>query len=79
MNRGRIVTMAIPLMIGIGPFLSASAAESDYDASAYAYGNVPYGSLDFDYWGDGRDWRRGRDHDDGFHGGGDHGHGGSRR
>jgi len=79
MNRGRIVTMAIPLLIGIGLFLSACAVESDYDASAYAYDYAPYGSLDFDYGGDWGDWHRGWDHGHGFDGGGDHGHGGSRR
>lgn len=71
MNR-KITTMAIPLLIGTGLFLSACAVESDYDASAYAYDYAPYGSLDFDYGGG---WDRGHD----FHGGGDHGHGGSRR
>jgi hypothetical protein len=47
MNRGRIVTMAIPLLIGSGFSLSACAAEPDYAAPAPAY-DYPYGSLDFD-------------------------------
>jgi hypothetical protein len=74
MNRGRIVTMAIPLLIGSGLLLSACASEPDYAAPAYAYDypDYPYGSLDFDYWGGGG-W--GHDH----RGGGDHGHGGGHR
>lgn len=79
MNHGRMVTMATPFLIGIGLLLSACTAEPDYAGPAPAYDYAPYGSLDFDYGGDWGDWHRRRDHDDRFHGGGDHEHGGGRR
>jgi hypothetical protein len=53
-NRGRVTTKAIPLLIGIGLFLSACAVEPDYGAPAYTYDGYAdpiYGSLDFDYGG----------------------------
>jgi hypothetical protein len=77
MKRGRMMTKATPLLIGIGLFLSACAVEpdySDYGAPDYAYTDPIYGSLDFDYggWG-GHGW----DHGHGFHGGhGGFGHAG---
>ncbi len=77
MNRGRIMTKAIPLLIGSGLFLSACAAEPDYGAPDYAYTDPIYGSLDFEDGGFGH--FRHFDHDHGFHDGfghGDHDHGG---
>ena len=56
MNRGRMMTKTIPLLISIGLFLSACAVEPDYGAPAYAYSDPIYGSLDFDYGGWGRGW-----------------------
>jgi len=78
MKRGRMMTKATPLLIGIGLFLSACAVEpdySDYGAPDYAYTDPIYGSLDFDYggWGGGWGGFRHFDHDHGFHGGHDHG------
>jgi hypothetical protein len=78
MNRGRMVTKAIPLLIGIGLFLSACAVEPDYGAPAYAYDDPIYGSLDFDYGGWGGGWHHGWDHGHGelgheAHGGWGHG------
>ena len=69
MNRGRIMTKAIPLLIGIGLFLSACAAEPGYyGASPYAYDDPIYGlpTYEYDSWGG---WHHGWDH-----GPGDHGH-----
>src|SRR6266851_5098537 len=87
MNRGRIMTKAIPLLIGTGLFLSACAAEPDYGAPDYAYTDPIYGSLDFEDGGFGH--FRHFDHDHGGfghgfaghagfggHGGGGHGGGG---
>src|SRR5260370_10534677 len=62
MNRGRMMTKAIPLLISIGLFLSACAAEPDYGAPAYAYSDPIYGSLDFDYGGWGGGWDQGWGH-----------------
>jgi hypothetical protein len=85
MKRGRMMTKATPLLIGIGLFLSACAVEpdySDYGAPDYAYTDPVYGSLDFDYggWGGGWGGFRHFDHDhghDGFgHGFGHAGFGG---
>jgi hypothetical protein len=69
MNRGRMMTKTIPLLISIGLFLSACAVEPDYGAPAYAYSDPIYGSLDFDYGGWGGGWHHGWDH-----GHGDYGH-----
>jgi hypothetical protein len=68
MNRGRMITKAIPLLFGSGFFLSACAVEPDYGAPDYAYTDPVYGSLDFDYGGWGG-WGHGWDH-----GHGDYGH-----
>ena len=68
MNRSRIVMKAIPLLIGIGLFLSACTVEPDYGAPAYVDSDPIYGSLDFDYGGWGG-WHHGWDH-----GHGDYGH-----
>jgi hypothetical protein len=81
MKRGRMMTKATPLLIGIGLFLSACAVEpdySDYGAPDYAYTDPVYGSLDFDYGGWGGGWGgHGWDHGHGFHGGhGGFGHAG---
>jgi len=71
MNRGGPVTKAIPVLIGIGLFLSACAVEPGYGAPAYGYDGYPYdpiyGSFDFDYGG----WDGG--HHGWDHGGWDHG------
>jgi hypothetical protein len=78
MNRGRMTTKTIPLLIGIGLFLSACAVEPDYGAPAYAYGDPNYGSLDFDYGGWGGGWHHGWDRGRGDYGhaaGGGWGHG----
>jgi hypothetical protein len=78
MNRGKSTPRATALLIGIGVFLSACAAEPDYNASAYAYGYdyyPAYGSLDFDDFGGCCD-RHHRDFHDHFHDHGDHDHDG---
>src|SRR5712692_5410112 len=72
MKRGRLVTRAIPLVIGIGLFLGGCAG---YAYDGYV-GDPPYGSdgLDYGGWGD---WHNGRDHgqwDQGHWGHGDGGH-----
>ena len=59
MNRGRLVTRAIPLMIGIGLFLGGCAG---YAYDGYV-GDPPYGSAGFDYggwggWHHGWGWHR---------------------
>ena len=69
MNRGRLMTKTIPLLLGIGLAVSACAVEPDYGSPAYgAYPEPVYGSLDFDYGG----WGGG--HHGWDHGHGDHGH-----
>ena len=68
MNRGRMMTKAIPLLIGTGLFLSACAVEPNYGAPDYAYPGPIYGSLDFDDGGFGH-----FHHDHGFHDGFVHG------
>ena len=75
MNRYRTVTKALPLLIGIGLFLSACAAEPDYGAPGYAYNDPIYAGLDFDDGGWGG-WGHGWDHGHGDHGGWGHGFGG---
>jgi hypothetical protein len=52
MNRGRLVTRTILLLIGAGLFLSACVAEPvgyDYDGYTYGWG----GGWDHGYWGHG--------------------------
>jgi hypothetical protein len=72
MNRGRLMTKTIPLLLGIGLAVSACAVEPDYGSPAYgAYPEPVYGSLDFDYGGWGG-WGGG--HHGWDHGHGDHGH-----
>jgi hypothetical protein len=73
MNRGKMTLKAIPLLIGIGIVLSACAADSGYDASAYDYNYPIYGYLDFDYWGGCCDRDRHEFHDRDDHGFGEHG------
>jgi hypothetical protein len=94
MKRGRILTRALPLLIGIGLFLSACAVQP----GGYVYDGYPsypvYGAFDFDYGGWGG-WHHGWDHSHwnhggfgghagfgghgfGGHGGGGHGGGGHR-
>jgi hypothetical protein len=82
MNRGRILTRAIPLLIGIGFILSACAVQpGGYVYDGYPYYGYPsypvYGSFDFDYGGWGG-WHHGWDHSHWDHGGWHHGwdHGG---
>ena len=78
MNRVRIITRAIPLLIGIGLSLSACAVQP----GGYVYDGYPdypvYGSFDFDYGGWGG-WHHGWDHSHWDHGGfGGHGGRGHR-
>ena len=71
MNHGRVMTKAMPLLIGIGLFLSACAAESDYGAPAYA-------EFDYGDYGDYGGWHHGWGHGFGHGGFGGHGGGGHR-
>ena len=57
MNRGRLLTRAVSLMIGIGLFLGGCAG---YAYDGYV-GDPPYGSAGFDYGGWGG-WHHGWDH-----------------
>ena len=83
MNRVRIITRAIALLIGISLSLSACVVQP----GGYVYDGYPsypvYDSFDFDYGGWGG-WHHGWDHSHwdhagfGGHGGGGHGGGGHR-
>ena len=81
MNRVRIITRVIPLLIGISLSLSACAVQpGGYVYDGYPYYGYPdspvYGSFDFDYGGWGG-WHHGWDHSHWDHGGfGGHGFGG---
>jgi hypothetical protein len=74
----KTVTTTTPLLIGVGLFLSACAADPGYDPPTYAYGySYPYpypvdGSLYFDYGGWGG-WHHGWDHGHWDHAGWGHG------
>jgi hypothetical protein len=51
-SRGKILTKAIPVFVGIGLVLSARSANTDYGPPSYAYYDPIRGSSnpDFGYW-----------------------------
>jgi hypothetical protein len=70
MKRGRVITKALPLLLGVGLLLSACAVEPGYAAPAYPYGysDPYYGSLDLGWGGGWGGWHHGWDHGHGYRG-----------